>query len=445
LPALFERLRHEVREARVAAIIDEARAWAARQPLPEFRPDAGPPPGYPASWPSAIALADVVRWRDADFVRACYEAILRRAPDPAGFALYLNEVRSGRSRVEIAVGFARSDEGRKAGVAIAGLEAAAWSLRFARIPVLGYLLRLAKSLLLLPRALREREATEAYLAAQVAIAEARMAEVAARAAAEAHRVRLETAFVHERQARNLGARLARLADQSQAVLDRLPAVEGALQQVRAAGVAELGHAVATLRAEIDATATSASAAAQGVQDTAREAAHTARQALGVAREASGDRDTREARFAAIDAQLSASRQSAAAIEARATATSLQAVAALRAELAAAPEAIARLEASQQQLAARFDAALTRASTRLDREIEHGAAQDAQMKAVREAGMAELAQATAALEAKLLELVTRENELLERRLAGRVEAAATIAQEVEALRAALATFRKDGSA
>ena len=419
LPALFERLRREVREARVAAIVDEARAWAARQPLPEFRPDAGPPPGYPASWPRAIALADVVRWRDADFVRACYEAILRRAPDPAGFALYLDEVRSGRSRVEIAVGFARSDEGRKAGVAIAGLEAATWSLRLARLPVLGYLLRLAKSILTLPRAVREREATEAYLAAQVAIAEARMADVAARAAAEAHRVRLETAFIHERQARNLGARLARLADQSQAMLDRLPAVEAALQQVRAAGVAELGQAVAALRAEIEGAVAAANAAAQGVQDTAREAAHAARQALGVAREASGDRDTREARFAAIDAQLAAARQSTASID-------------------------ARVGAGAQQAIERFEAALRQEAARLDREIGHGVAQDAQMKAVREAGVTELAQATAALEAKLLELVTRESELLERRLSGRVEAAAAIAQDVEGLRAALATFRKDGA-
>jgi hypothetical protein len=366
LPGLFERLRGEVREARVAAILDEAREWAARQPAPAL-PAAPPPPGFPESWPMAIALADVVRWRDADFVRACYEAILRREPDPAGFALYLGEVRAGRSRVEIAAGFAGSEEGRRAGVAIAGLAAARWRLRLARLPVLGYLLRLAAAIALLPRAQRQREATEAYFAAQVAIAAARWAAAAARAAAEAHRVRLEMAWIHERQARNQGARLARLADQVEAALARLPAIEAALAQVRQAGMAELAQATAGLRAEMEAASAAATAGA--------------RQALAVAREAAGDRENREARFAESEAQLAALREAAAAL-------------------------------------------------------------DAQLKAVREAGMAELAQATAALESRLLGILAREDELLERRVAGRVEAASALARDVEALRAALATFGKD---
>lgn len=402
LPGLFGRLRGEVREARVAAILDEAREWAARQPAPTA-PAAPPPPGFPQSWPMAIALADVVRWRDADFVRACYQAILRREPDPAGFALYLGEVRAGRSRVEIAAGFAGSEEGRRAGVAIAGLAAARWRMRLARIPVLGYLLRLAGAIALLPRAQRGREATEAYFAAQVAIAEARMADVAARATAEAHRVRLETAWIHERQARSQGARLARLADQVEAALARLPAVEAALSQVRQAGMAELAQATAGLRAGME-------AASAGAKAASAEAMAAARQALAVAHEAAGDRETREARFADAEGQLADLREALSAQEARLGA-------ALRG-------AIAPLEAG------------------LERETLHAAAQDAQMQAVREAGMAELAQATADLEARLLEILAREGELLERRVAGRVDAVSALAREVEALRAALATFVKE---
>jgi archaellum component FlaC len=350
LPELFERLRAEVREARVAAILDEARAWAERQPASAVGPLARPP-GFPASWPMSFTLNDVVRWHDADFVHACYEAILRRPADPAGFATYLNVVRAGRGKIEIAVGFARSEEGRRAGARIVGIDAAIWTLRLARVPVLGYVVRLAKWIVMGPRYLRERQAIEAYLTAQVTIH-------ASKAAEDVRRLRLEMAYLQEREARNLGARLARLADQSQAVLNRLPAVEAALAQATANAKADLAAATEELRA--------------GVAD-----------ARGGAREALARADAHLARLAALETQLGN----------------------LRIEFL-------------------------------------GELHDAH--ATRESGVAEAARTAASLEGRLTEVVTREAELLERRVAQRLEAVAGIERDVEALRAALATFRKDAS-
>jgi Domain of unknown function (DUF4214) len=363
LPELLERLRAEVREARVSAILEEAGAWAARQP-PAV--DA-PTPGFPTAWPMDLALDDITRWHDAEFVRACYEGLLRRAPDAAGFALYLNQVRAGTSRIEIAVGFAGSPEARQAGVHVRGLARAAWMLRLARVPLVGYLLRVAKWILRGPRYLRDLQAAEANLHAQLALARE-----------ATHRLRLEVSYVHERQARNLSARLARLADQA-----RGPT---------ASDLAALGERLDGLTA-----VTSARGQAHEARLAALDAALGA--ALARARE-----EAHEARVAALDATLASARETGAA------------------------------EATRE---AKREARLAGNELRM-------AAQDAQMQAIREAGMAELAQATASLETRLSEILTRESALLEARVGERLQALEDVERDIEALRAALATLRGPGT-
>jgi hypothetical protein len=482
---MFEQLRAEVREARFTAILVEARAWAARKQAEQV-PMGPSSPDFPTSWPTSITLNHVLRWRDADFVHACYQAILRRPPEPAGFMACLNEVRSGRSRIEIAVGFVRSEEGRRAGVQVAGVQSALFLLRLGRIPVLGYLLRLAKGILMLPRQAREREAVEAYLLARTVIAEG-----------EGHSLRLETTFLHERMARNMGARLARLADQSQAVLDRLPAVEAALAQARAAGVSEFAQASAELQATrailgetaIAARATALRVESQEARFTAMDgrllavqnaadllradlAAVSAREEI-ARLEAEQDNQARavtdlESRLTGlmsrengsleqrIAGRLEAAHKDITRLDAmhasfaqRLEREGAQAVSELESRLAGLmsrengsleQRVTGRLEATRQEIA-RLDALHANLTQRLEQEGAHAAALDAHLKAVREAGVAELAQAVSALESRLTELVSREDELLERRVAGRLAALESIEHDVESLRAALATFGK----
>lgn len=79
---------------------------------------------------------------DAEFIRAAYEAVLGRAPDPEGGAYYLGRLRAGTHKLEILKQLRRSPEGREFIPGVAGLDRAIRRHRRANLPVLGRIIRL---------------------------------------------------------------------------------------------------------------------------------------------------------------------------------------------------------------------------------------------------------------------------------------------------------------
>jgi SAM-dependent methyltransferase len=106
-------------------------------------------PVSPSSWDSLLLYSD------GEFVRQAYLLVLAREPDPLGGGNFLRLLREGRmSRIEILGSLRYSPEGRRKKIRVDGLF---W--RFAmnllyKIPVFGYWLKLAITLLRIPQTLK---------------------------------------------------------------------------------------------------------------------------------------------------------------------------------------------------------------------------------------------------------------------------------------------------
>ena len=113
-------------------------------------------------------LSDLLGYQDEAFVRNAYRVILNRDPDDAGLAEYLRQLRSGRySKIDIATSLRFSPEGRNANVQIAGLGNRSVFRKLYRVPVVGYLLRLAVAIVRLPVLITNFRQAESHNAAQL--------------------------------------------------------------------------------------------------------------------------------------------------------------------------------------------------------------------------------------------------------------------------------------
>jgi hypothetical protein len=169
LDALMERIRGELARRRVGD----------GEGLPGAAPPAVSAPLLPpaSSWADQItidptrrhyAARELLRLKDAAFLRAAYLAVLGREPDQAGWSVTLTRLRrSESSRVEVLHSLASSVEGRARGVVIAGLAARLLGERVARLPGLRTLVGAAGTLRLLrqlPQLRARQEELEAELA-----------------------------------------------------------------------------------------------------------------------------------------------------------------------------------------------------------------------------------------------------------------------------------------
>lgn len=113
-------------------------------------------------------LTDLLGFQDEAFVRNAYRVILKRDPDDAGLAEYLRQLRSGRySKIDIVSSLRFSPEGRNANVQIAGLGNRSWFSKLYRVPVAGYLLRMAVAVVRLPVLITNFRQVESHNAAQL--------------------------------------------------------------------------------------------------------------------------------------------------------------------------------------------------------------------------------------------------------------------------------------
>lgn len=131
-------------------------------PLPDFKlqPDLPKREQY--------QLNDLLGFHDEAFVKNAYKAILKREPDDAGLAEYLQHLRSGRySKLDIVRSLRFSVEGETANVPIVGLGRLGALRKLYRVPVAGYLLRLAVAIVRLPVLIINHRQLESHTAAQL--------------------------------------------------------------------------------------------------------------------------------------------------------------------------------------------------------------------------------------------------------------------------------------
>jgi hypothetical protein len=122
---------------------------------------------FEAGGRDAYHVEDLLRYHDGHFIENAYIALLGRAPFDAERARELDDLRGGRaSKVEIIERLLSSPEaagGRR--VRVEGLPSPLMR-RLSRVPVVGYVLRLASALVRLPLLIQHQQQFEIYALAQ---------------------------------------------------------------------------------------------------------------------------------------------------------------------------------------------------------------------------------------------------------------------------------------
>jgi O-antigen chain-terminating methyltransferase len=106
---------------------------------------------------------DLLRFHGEDFVRHAYRALLRREPDDPGMAHHLEQLASGRfNKLDVLASLHSSPEGRSTQVTLSGLTLPVMVRRLGRIPLVGYLVRVAVGIGRLPRLVQHQNQFEFY-------------------------------------------------------------------------------------------------------------------------------------------------------------------------------------------------------------------------------------------------------------------------------------------
>ena len=112
-------------------------------------------------------LEDLLGFHDEAFVRNAYEAVLKREPDDAGLAQFLQNLRSGRySKIDILRSLRYSPEGLRANVTVHGLGRLSFLRKVYRVPIAGYFAQLAVAIGRLPVLITNHRQLESHTMAQ---------------------------------------------------------------------------------------------------------------------------------------------------------------------------------------------------------------------------------------------------------------------------------------
>jgi hypothetical protein len=124
-------------------------------------------------------VEELLQYHDVHFIENAYVALLERAPSDAERARELDELRSGRaSKVEIVERLASRPEATGRGVRVEGLPSPVMR-RLSHVPVVGYVLRLARALVRLPLLMEHQQQFEIYALAQQQILTDRVEQLSA--------------------------------------------------------------------------------------------------------------------------------------------------------------------------------------------------------------------------------------------------------------------------
>lgn len=121
-------------------------------------------PSPPKMGKADYQLSDFMNHHGQNFILSAYAGVLGRHPDPEGCHYYLASLQQGKmTKAEIVGRLRYSSEGRNKAVRIKGLIGPFLIQSSYKIPVLGYLIRLATALLNLPRIIRNVQSLDGYL------------------------------------------------------------------------------------------------------------------------------------------------------------------------------------------------------------------------------------------------------------------------------------------
>ena len=109
---------------------------------------------FPASTQKTCSVGDFQKYDDASFIKNAFQKILKRDPDPGGFEAYLAGLRQGMSKSEILWRLRYSREGRQQKVAVKGLFIRRLVGGLFKIPVIGYFINCATSIVRFPKTLQ---------------------------------------------------------------------------------------------------------------------------------------------------------------------------------------------------------------------------------------------------------------------------------------------------
>ncbi|HKQ53049.1 MAG TPA: DUF4214 domain-containing protein, partial [Pyrinomonadaceae bacterium] len=277
-----DRLMHEIREAvaRQREGADEAISASATRPAPSAPVGLDPltlGPGFQPRPDDQYHVNDLLKYHGEDFVRSAYRAILKREPDPAGWAHHLESLAGGRfNKIDVLASLRYSPEGERARVKVNGLAWPAAIRRAGRVPLVGYLIQLAVAVARLPLLVQHQRQSEFHLAAQQ------------------QRIADHDHQAHERLAQTLAQVSAQVAAGATEAAARQQAVESwsRRQQDEAARALEFRDAVearlTSLRGHVDQSAAElsrqaderAAALARRVEESEESAAELAQQVEG---------------------------------------------------------------------------------------------------------------------------------------------------------------------
>jgi SAM-dependent methyltransferase len=133
------------------------------------------PAPLPRREEAAYHFRDFLEYDDVDFVRAAYEAILKREADEEGLRCYLAMLREGAPKAEILHRICQSPEGRQRAVRIGGLRLPYVLDSISRLPIIGRLIAIAVAIWNLPAAERSQRRKSRELARRLSQNEQRSA------------------------------------------------------------------------------------------------------------------------------------------------------------------------------------------------------------------------------------------------------------------------------
>jgi O-antigen chain-terminating methyltransferase len=110
-----------------------------------------------------IAVADLLRANDDEFVRGAYRSLLGRAPADSELSVWRGVLMRGATKTEVVAAIRMSAEGRARGVEVEGISGT-WQRRLLDVPILGYAMRWCMHLAMLPDLARRLDAAQGTIA-----------------------------------------------------------------------------------------------------------------------------------------------------------------------------------------------------------------------------------------------------------------------------------------
>ncbi len=147
----------------VQGLMHEIRSNVAKQSSPPEASGAPVSTNGNLNHDSHYHVNDLLRFHGEDFVRNAYLALLGREPDAAGMAYHMEQLGSGQfNKIDVLASLHSSPEGRNTRVKLTGLSVPVAVRRLGRIPLIGYLVRLAIGIARLPRLVQHQNRFEFY-------------------------------------------------------------------------------------------------------------------------------------------------------------------------------------------------------------------------------------------------------------------------------------------